>query len=206
MSELSKKQLAEKKLDAEGKKVTDEYEKSFAEPIIEHLKVRIGEDEGLAEDILRKEKTWNGCYNYIFSEAKKLAKGKRATGVKDEVVFEWAEDYFRADEKTGETEKKTPARSSQKGQEGTVKSKSKDSSPENKNSQKRPEEAVESEKDSSALAENEMDQTILAKPAEEVKADLEKKAKPKKNPPKKAKQETDGQMSLFDFLGGEAFG
>ena len=96
MSELNKQQLASEKLDAELKKAK---EKDFAEPITAYLKERIADDEGLAEDVLKKEKSWSGCFEFIYSMAKKTAGGKRAIGISHETVFEWAEDYFRKEDK-----------------------------------------------------------------------------------------------------------
>ena len=208
MSELNKQQLAAKKLDKmfAGIDKKEDQQRFLAEQIVKHFKERISEDEGLAEDILKADKTWDKCNSYLYSMARKAANGKKGYYASDSTIFEWAEDYFREDDKTKASSKKTASGSPQKGQGSTVELKGKDSSPESKNGQKGPEKIVESEKISNETAENEKAQTILAKPVEEVKADLRKETKPKKNSTKKAKQEADGQMSLFDFLGGEAFG
>ena len=63
--------------------------------IIDHLIKRVREDEGLAEDVLKESKTWNGCWAYITAQAKKQAVAGCAC-IEDEQVYEWAEDYFRA--------------------------------------------------------------------------------------------------------------
>lgn len=107
--------------------------KNFAKPIIEHLVKRCEEDLGLAEDILKTEKTWGKCYLYMSSKAFKVKVGKCAA-VEDETVYEWAEDYYRKEdkpdpakkadtkmpiekkivEKVAETEKKEPKKAQKK--------------------------------------------------------------------------------------------
>ena len=95
------KQKAKEKLDAEKKKAT---QKNFAEPIIAYLLKRCEEDQGLAEDVMQEGKTWNKCFNYIVEQARKQSNG-RSTAVEDQVVYEWAEDYYHKYEKP-ETAKK----------------------------------------------------------------------------------------------------
>ena len=95
------KQKAKEKLEAEKKKAT---QKNFAEPIIAYLLKRCEEDQGLAEDVMQEGKTWNKCFNYIAEQARKQSNG-RSTAVEDQVVYEWAEDYYHKYEKP-ETAKK----------------------------------------------------------------------------------------------------
>ena len=97
----SRKQKAKEKLEAEKKKAT---QKNFAEPIIAYLLKRCEEDQGLAEDVMQEGKTWNKCFNYIVEQARKQSNG-RSTAVEDQVVYEWAEDYYHKYEKP-ETAKK----------------------------------------------------------------------------------------------------
>ncbi len=89
------KQQAEEKLKKELAAVKD---KSFAEPIIGYLLERCREDEGLAEDVAQEHKTWQKCFDYIYSQARKQAKGN-CVAVRDDVVYEWAEDYYHKDDK-----------------------------------------------------------------------------------------------------------
>lgn len=89
------KQWAEEKLKKEMTKAKD---KSFADPIIGYLLERCREDEGLAEDIVQEHKTWQKCFDYIYSQARKQTKGNCAA-VRDDVVYEWAEDYYHKDDK-----------------------------------------------------------------------------------------------------------
>ena len=63
--------------------------------VIDHLIKRVAEDEGLAADILKESKTWDGCWKYITERAKKKAE-KGCACIEDKQVYEWAEDYFRA--------------------------------------------------------------------------------------------------------------
>lgn len=119
-----------KKLKKEREKAKN---KNFATPIIEHLLKRCAEDPGMAEDIMKTCKTWDKCFAYILKNAKKQATGNCAA-VEDEVVYEWAEDYYRKEdkpnpakkadtkkpiekkiiEKVAETEKKEPKKAQKK--------------------------------------------------------------------------------------------
>ena len=89
------KQKARKKLEAEKKKAT---QKNFADSVIAYLSKRCEEDQGLAEDVMQEGKTWNKCFNYIVEQARKQSNG-RSTAVEDQVVYEWAEDYYHKYEK-----------------------------------------------------------------------------------------------------------
>lgn len=100
------KQKAKEKLEAEKKKAT---QKNFAEPIIAYLLKRCEEDQGLAEDVMQEGKTWNKCFNYIVEQARKQSNG-RSTAVEDQVVYEWAEDYYHKYEKP-ETAKRKKTKS-----------------------------------------------------------------------------------------------
>lgn len=93
------------KLDSELEKEKDN--KQLAEPCIAYMKERCKEDEGLCEDVMKKEKTWKKCSEYITGKAKKYLHGKSGAVV-DNLVFEWCEDYFRELEKP--VEKKKPAK------------------------------------------------------------------------------------------------
>ena len=77
------------KLQEELKKAKD---KEFAKPVIEHLTKRCQESESLASDVCQDHKTWEKCYKYIYEQARKQAKGG-SCAVRDDVVYEWAEDY-----------------------------------------------------------------------------------------------------------------
>ena len=89
------KQKAKEKLEAEKKKAT---QKNFADPVITYLMKRCEEDQGLAEDVMQDGKTWNKCFSYIVEQARKQSNG-RSTAVEDQVVYEWAEDYYHKYEK-----------------------------------------------------------------------------------------------------------
>ena len=79
-------------------------DKDFADPIITHLLKRCEEDPGMAEDVAQAHKTWSKCFKYIQDQARKRAKGNCAA-IRDDVVYEWAEDYFRLDDKALEEKK-----------------------------------------------------------------------------------------------------
>lgn len=90
------------KLQGEKEKAKD---KQFADPVIDYLLKRCEEDNGLAQDVLQKHKTWDKCFDYIFEQARKQSKNARSTAVRDEVVYEWAEDYYHKDDKAEEEKK-----------------------------------------------------------------------------------------------------
>jgi len=89
------KDQAKKKLEKELEKAKN---KAFAEPIIGYLLERCAEDKGLSADVVQEHKTWEKCFDYIFAKARKQATGSCAA-VRDDVVYEWAEDYYHLDDK-----------------------------------------------------------------------------------------------------------
>lgn len=99
------------KLQGELKKAKD---KAFANPVVEHLIERCKESESLASDVCQDHKTWEKCYKYIYEQARKQAKGG-SCAVRDDVVYEWAEDYYHKDDKA-EEEKKAEAKEKTKKQ------------------------------------------------------------------------------------------
>lgn len=102
-------------------------QKDFAEPIIYYLLTRCGEDVGLAQDVLQVHKSWDKCFKYIYEQARGQAKGNCAA-VRDNVVFEWAEDYFHRDDKAEE----------EKEAEGATKRKKKEAGEKKASGQKSP--------------------------------------------------------------------
>lgn len=97
----SAKDAAKKKLEKELK---DANNSAFAESVIGYLLKRCEEDEGLAQDVRQEHKTWKKCFDYIYAQAKKQSKGN-CTAVCDDVVYEWAEDYYHKDDKAEEEKK-----------------------------------------------------------------------------------------------------
>lgn len=166
------KQKARKKLEAEKKKAT---QKNFAEPIIAYLLKRCEEDQGLAEDVMQEGKTWNKCFNYIVEQARKQSNG-RSTAVEDQVVYEWAEDYYHKYEKP-ETAKKE-----------------KDKKPATTKKTEAPAKKVtETKKD---VQKTKDDSKVSEKPVKKDAASKQRKAE--KTSTKSS--ELSGQMSLFDLL------
>lgn len=105
------------KLQEELKKTKD---KSFADPIIKHLIERCRESESLASDVCQDHKTWEKCYKYIYEQARKQAKGS-SCAVRDDVVYEWAEDYYHKDDKAEEDKKAKEAAERKKKQDAKAK-------------------------------------------------------------------------------------
>ncbi|MDO4301808.1 MAG: Cas9 inhibitor AcrIIA9 family protein [Clostridia bacterium] len=99
MSELCKQAI--EKLNKEKLEAKDEY---FADPIIAYLIERCKEDNGLVEDVCQEHKTWKKCLNYIDSKARKYLNNRKGC-VPDQVVYEWAEDYYHKDDKAEEEQK-----------------------------------------------------------------------------------------------------
>ena len=102
------KEKAREKLELEREKAIEEEKKErrppFAEPVIGYLLERCKEDKGLAEDVVQEHKTWQKCADYIYCRARKQVTGEYAF-ICDDVVFEWAEDYYHKDDKAEEEEK-----------------------------------------------------------------------------------------------------
>lgn len=105
------------KLQEELKKAKD---KAFADPVIKHLIERCEESESLASDICQDHKTWEKCYKYIYEQARKQAKGG-SCAVRDDVVYEWAEDYYHKDDKAEEDKKAKEAAERKKKQDAKAK-------------------------------------------------------------------------------------
>lgn len=166
------KQKARKKLEAEKKKAT---QKNFADSVIAYLLKRCEEDQGLAEDVMQEGKTWSKCFNYIVEQARKQSNG-RSTAVEDQVVYEWAEDYYHKYEKP-ETAKKE-----------------KDKKPATTKKTEAPAKKVtETKKD---VQKTKDDSKVSEKPVKKDAASKQRKAE--KTSIKSS--ELSGQMSLFDLL------
>lgn len=159
------------KLQEELKKAKD---KSFADPIIKHLIERCRESESLASDVCQDHKTWEKCYKYIYEQARKQAKGS-SCAVLDDVVYEWAEDYYHKDDKAEEEKK---AREKKQKEE----SKKLDAA-----AKRAQEKAKKNKKEEKAT--------------EKKSTVTEPKKAEKKEAPKKKTNELEGQMDLFSMMG-----
>lgn len=159
-------QKARERLETEKDKAT---QKGFAEPIITYLLGRCEEDPGFAEDVMQEDKTWNKCFEYIVSQAKKQRTGQCAA-VEDRVVYEWAEDYYRA-----ESKEKSGGKPKVMHQEHAKKA----DSPKDKKTGQTQDKNIQEDK-----------KTVK-------KAAADKQQKKKTDP---VRSELPGQMTLFDFL------
>ena len=169
--------------------------KTFAEPVVKHLIERCKESESLASDICQNHKTWEKCYQYINEQARKQAKGN-SCAVRDDVVYEWAEDYYHKDDKAEEEEKaKAAKKAKEEGKKcdeiaakAKARAKAKTSAKPNKN-------RARADYDTTLKA-NTDNHKLSAKEIAEMKAEEEKKSK-------KAKKsgDIDGQMDIFSFMG-----
>lgn len=169
--------------------------KNFAEPVVKHLIERCKESESLASDICQNHKTWGKCYQYINEQARKQAKGN-SCAVRDDVVYEWAEDYFHKDDKAEEEEKAKAAKKAKeegkKCDEIAAKAKARAKA---KTSAKPDKNRARADYDTTLKA-NTDNHKLSAKEIAEMKAEEEKKSK-------KAKKsgDIDGQMDIFSFMG-----
>ncbi|MCI8889237.1 MAG: hypothetical protein HFG70_14310 [Hungatella sp.] len=161
------KQLTEEKL---KKELAVAKDKSFAEPIIGYLLERCREDEGLAEDVVQDHKTWQKCFDYIYSQARKQAQGNCAA-VRDDVVYEWAEDYYHKDDKAEEEKKAKKVAEARAKRENSA------------------------EEKKTAKAKGNTDK------AEKVSAPSKPEAPQAPPKPKKNGKEMDGQLDLFAMMG-----
>lgn len=169
MADEKKYETAREKLEAEKKTHSDDN----AKVIIDHLIKRAEEDPGMGEDILQPHKTYRRCWSYIMDQAKKKL-SNRSGAVRSDVVFEWAEDYYRLDDKAiAEKEKKEAAKQ--------------------KPAVKQPE-----KKPATPKAEVKAKKEAVPKKVEKA-AVRSADSKPKK---KEKNDELDGQMDIFAFLGG----
>lgn len=172
------------KLQEELKKSKD---KSFADPIIKHLIERCRESESLASDVCQDHKTWEKCFKYIMDQARKLKSGNCAM-VKDSVVYEWAEDYYRLDDKALEEKKAVEAKEREEREKRQKADQQKRLDRMKKRAEKKAETAGK-------------DKVAKEAPKPEAKADKPKKEPEKKEAPKKRSNELEGQMDLFSMMG-----
>lgn len=172
------KQQAEEKL---KKDMAAAKDKSFAEPIIGYLLKRCKEDEGLAEDVVQEHKTWEKCIGYIYGQAKKQSEGNCAA-IREEVVYEWAEDYYHKDDKA-EEEKNAREEA------------------ERKEKLKKKAERVSKEKKKPAKAVP-VQGKEKKKPAKAAPAREKEEGKPQgQEKPKKNSRDMDGQLDMFSLMG-----
>ena len=169
------KQRAEEKL---KKELAAAKDKSFADPIISYLLKRCEEDEGMAEDVAQEHKTWQKCFDYIYRQARQQAHGNCAA-VRDDVVYEWAEDYYHKDDKAEEEKKAKKAAEDKAKKTATEKAKKVKSATGRK----------------ATKAKGNVEKT--------EKVSVPPKAEAPKVPPKlkKNSKEMDGQMDLFSMMG-----
>ena len=172
------------KLQGELKKAKEGY----AEPILSHMIDRCKESETLADAVCQTHKTWEKCFKYIMDQARKLKSGNCAM-VKDSVVYEWAEDYYRLDDKALEEKKTKEAKEREKKQEA-------DQQKRLDSMKKRAEKKAKAVEKDKVAKEAPKPETKL-----EAKADKPKKEPEKKEAPKKRSNELEGQMDLFSMMG-----
>ena len=169
------KQRAKEKLEKERESAKDS---TFADPIIEYLLKRCDEDEGMAEDVVQEHKTWQKCFDYIYRQARKQTHGSCAA-VRDDVVYEWAEDYYHKDDKAGEEKQ------AKKAAEGKAKPA-----------------AAGNEKRTRPVVQRKAARTKGSSNKAKKAAVVQKAEVPKEPPkPKKNRKDMDGQLDMFAMMG-----
>lgn len=181
----------EKGIDEAVKKLQGELKSAkegYAEPILSHMIDRCKESETLADAVCQTHKTWEKCFKYIMDQARKLKSGNCAM-VKDSVVYEWAEDYYRLDDKALEEKKTKEAKEREKKQKA-------DQQKRLDGMKKRAEKKAKAVEKDKVAKEAPKPETKL-----EAKVDKPKKEPEKKEAPKKRSNELEGQMDLFSMMG-----
>ena len=67
---------------------------SFETTIKKYLDNRAKEDSLFAETYKKANKSIKECCKYIYSQARKLAKGSNSVGIDDATVYGWAVHYY----------------------------------------------------------------------------------------------------------------
>lgn len=181
----------EKGIDEAVKKLQGELKSAkegYAEPILSHMIDRCKESETLADAVCQTHKTWEKCFKYIMDQARKLKSGNCAM-VKDSVVYEWAEDYYRLDDKALEEKKTKEAKEREKKQKA-------DQQKRLDGMKKRAEKKAKAVEKDKVAKEAPKPETKL-----EARVDKPKKEPEKKEAPKKRSNELEGQMDLFSMMG-----
>lgn len=166
----------------------NEENKSFANPIINYLLGVCDSDPEFAECVLQEHKTWEKCQKYIYDLGKERAKsenpniqGQVVYCIDNDIVYKWAEDYFRKDDKAEEEAKAKEEAERKAKAEAEAKEKAK--AAKKKKSQKPAEKQTISEE---------------SKPAEEQKKEPVVRAKPRTR--KKAEEVNNNALTIFDLM------
>lgn len=70
----------------------------FENTIKNYLDDRAKEDSLFAEAYKKANKSIKECCKYIYSQARKLAKGSNSVGIDDAIVYGWAVHYYDEDD------------------------------------------------------------------------------------------------------------
>lgn len=91
----------QKKNEGKGKNVSEqmmEAQQKQATILIRYIMKRCTESDTLCESVVQEHKSWTRCMKYVTEKAREFAVNQVAC-IEGTVVFEWAEDYFRLDDK-----------------------------------------------------------------------------------------------------------
>ena len=180
--------------------------KQQATVLIRYIMKRCIESESLCEDVLQEHKSWKRCMKYVFEKAKEFAlstgSGQMAC-VPDETVYEWAEDYYRLDDKEAvEKEIAEEKAKQEKREKEKAEREEKERKRKEREAKKKEKEKQEKEKQESSLCENEETDVPVKNLPEEPKKTVEEEKVPET--PVKNEESDDsqleGQMDIFSFL------
>lgn len=178
----SAEQKVRKELESLGESL-----RKFLQPVADYIIRRSSEDKGMAEDVCREHKTLARLNDHLRKEARAYASGQ-CVAVPDSVVFEWAEDYYRMDDKA--MEEKAKKEKKEKEKKVTESLPQEQTGAEEKQTTEKKTAKRKDAASNSGKAEK--------KDASKVK-DAKEKSVSEMKPAKK--NELDGQMSLFDLMG-----
>ena len=187
--ESNVKQQAKEKLEQEKAQAKN---KNFADPVIGYLLKRCEEDQGMAEDVIQKNKTWEKCLQYIIAQARKVPREGAGVAVEDSVVYEWAEDYYHKKDKPEKSQPEKETKTKKKTETGTTQKKEASTSTSAENTK----EPVIATPENISDPQGENKVTVNKTTQETEKKETKKKFGKKKTD----KSSVEGQMSLFDFL------
>ena len=183
------KQQAKEKLEQEKAQAKN---KNFTDPVIGYLLKRCEEDQGMAEDVIQKNKTWEKCLQYIIAQARKVPREGAGVAVEDSVVYEWAEDYYHKKDKPEKSQPEKETKTKKKTETGTTQKKEASTSTSVENTK----EPVTATPENISDPQGENKVTVNKTTQETEKKETKKKTGKKKTD----KSSVEGQMSLFDFL------
>lgn len=89
-------------------------EQSYLEIIKAELDTRAHDDEILASNLKKENKSWEECGDYIYNEITKMRNGQKVVALQDDLVYGMAMHYWEDDKIVVSKQIKTPSTSTPK--------------------------------------------------------------------------------------------